>query len=416
MSKIPTICMIPSGYKAGKVYSVLPANGDADLTFTRVGALPSYNATRVNENGLIEEVLSNVPRLDYSDGGCPSLLVEPQSTNLVTYSEDFSDASWIKGNSTITINAILAPNETLTADKLVEDSTNNAKFLQKTINVVNGSTYTLSCFAKKSERKYLRIIGGANFNGSVNFDLDNGTFQITAGNPTVSVESFSNGWYRCSITNIVSSTSISPQISMTTSSGGTGAYAGDGTSGLYIWGAQLEAKTFATSYIPTVASTVTRVAETVSKTGLSSYINSQEGVLFVEPSAFISSSDIRTISITDGTANNQISLRPSTTITNAWQIIVRKGGIIIVNEAYSVPDIKQFSKIAIKYKLNDYAFFINGVKVGTDLIAETFTSGSLNKIAFDTGVSTGLFFGKVKNLQVFNTALSDAELISLTSN
>ena len=84
---IPSLAMIPSGYKDGKVYSVLPSNGDGDFTFSR-----GSNATRVNKDGLIETITGDTPRLDYSDSSCPSLLLEPQSTNLIPYSEDFSNA------------------------------------------------------------------------------------------------------------------------------------------------------------------------------------------------------------------------------------------------------------------------------------------------------------------------------------
>ena len=93
MATIPSIAVIPSGYKASKLYSVLPTDGSGDLDVVRAGATPNFNATRVNSEGLIENVLSNVPRLDYSDGGCPNLLVEPQRTNLLLRSEEFDNAS-----------------------------------------------------------------------------------------------------------------------------------------------------------------------------------------------------------------------------------------------------------------------------------------------------------------------------------
>ena len=88
---IPSLAMIPSGYKDGKVYSVLPSNGDGDFTFSR-----GSNATRVNKDGFIETVTGDTPRLDYSDSSCPSLLLEPQRTNLIPYSEDFSQSYWNK--------------------------------------------------------------------------------------------------------------------------------------------------------------------------------------------------------------------------------------------------------------------------------------------------------------------------------
>ena len=87
----PSLALIPSAYKVGKVASVLPESGKGDFTFTR-----GSEATRINASGLIEAVGDDVPRIDHSDGGCPILLLEPQRTNLIQYSEDFSDASWTK--------------------------------------------------------------------------------------------------------------------------------------------------------------------------------------------------------------------------------------------------------------------------------------------------------------------------------
>ena len=111
MAIAPSLAMIPSGYKAQKVYSAVPTNGDGDFDFAR-----STSATRVNKDGLIEEVAVNVPRLDYSDGGCPSLLLEPSRTNLIQYSEDFSQSYWNKINTGYSTNSLISPNGTLTAD------------------------------------------------------------------------------------------------------------------------------------------------------------------------------------------------------------------------------------------------------------------------------------------------------------
>ena len=116
--KKPSLALIPSGYKASKVYSILPNNGDGDFAFSR-----GSGATRVNKDGFIETVLDNVPRLDYSDGGCPSLLLEPQRTNLVPYSEDFSNAAWAKGNVDISTADIVSPSGELNATKMTSTGT-----------------------------------------------------------------------------------------------------------------------------------------------------------------------------------------------------------------------------------------------------------------------------------------------------
>ena len=156
MATIPSIAMIPSGVKAGKLYSVLPTNGAGDFTTTRASV-----ATRVNENGLIEEVAANVPRLDYSDGTCPSLLLEPTATNLIIYSEDFSNTSWNKtsigtGSSpSVTVNQGLAPDGALNADRIVLDlnggtTSSDYSFISDTVPINSGGVISLSIYLKSN--------------------------------------------------------------------------------------------------------------------------------------------------------------------------------------------------------------------------------------------------------------------------
>ena len=121
----PSITMIPSGYKSQKVYSVLPTNGDGDLTFSRNDA-----GTRVNKDGLIEKVATDIPRLDYSDGSCPSLLLELTSTNLAIYSQDFSQSNWSVFDVSKSANSVLSTDGTLNGTRLTALSGTNRAFQQ----------------------------------------------------------------------------------------------------------------------------------------------------------------------------------------------------------------------------------------------------------------------------------------------
>ena len=244
------------------------------FAFTR-----STSATRVNKEGLIEVVTNDRPRIDYTDTSDGVLLLEKAATNLVTYSEDFINASWGKENLTVTSNEIISPNGILSADKIVENETNTFHALSRSINISSGDN-SISVFAKKDERKYLIIrsnLSGSNVNTT--FDLENGLVTYN-GHTSSSIESFGNGWYRCIITSNSSTTSVSTAILMSeinVTNNTLITYQGDGTSGFYVWGFQVESGN-ASSYIPTQGSASTRVAETASGSGNSEVFNDSEGV------------------------------------------------------------------------------------------------------------------------------------------
>ena len=409
MSKIPSIAMIPSAFKSGKVYSVLPTDGSGDLNFARAS-----EATRVNKDGLIETVGSNVPRIDYPmiDGvvsGCPSLLLEPQSTNLITYSEAFDNAYWIKTRSSITSNSVTAPNGTLTADKLVDNTVDDAHRFIGTGFSTTSVNYTASIFVKKDEIKYayLRVndSGGTYISGT--FDLQDGIVTQEE-NGDLSIENFGNGWYRIIGTAISNANGLSYLELRTSKTPIYSNYIGNGSDGLYIWGAQLEQGSYATSYIPTSGANATRNAETASKSGLSSYINSSEGVLYFEGS-FLSNSDTSLIELNDNSSNNRVSIYTESGLLNANCF----NGVS--NTISFAGNPTENNKLAIKYSINDLRFFINGTLVGTDNTFSGFTS-DLSAIYFS--LSSGLipFRGKIKDLRVYNEALTDAELQTLTSN
>jgi hypothetical protein len=341
MATIPSLALLPSGYKASKVYSVLPTDGTGDFTFTRSG-----NATRVNSEGLIELVTSSVPRLNYPliDGvvsGCPSLLLEPQRINLVQYSEDFSDASWAKTDSNITENTTTSPNGTLTADSLIENTSTSAHRAFKTLAVTG--THTYSFYVKANGRQWIAIGAGntSSFGALAYFDIENGVLgTVSVG--SANIENAGNGWYRCSVTGVGNGGGTSFNIWLANANNSI-SYLGDGTSGIYIWGAQLEQGSYPTSYIPTSGTIGTRSAETCNNAGDVNTFNDSEGVLFAEISALADDGTNRQIAISNGTTSqrNYIGYRISTN-----QVI---GGSVNTSEVflnYTLSDSKDFSKIA----------------------------------------------------------------------
>ena len=266
------LALIPSAYKLDKVASVLPMDGTGDFTFSR-----STTATRVNSSGVIEEMAIDMPRIDNTAGGCPILLIESQATNNVEYSQDFSNVWWnVKSNSSINSNSITSPDGTTNADKLVEDSSSSTHYMNKTgFTLSSGVDYTYSVFVKQGGRSrfWLRTISGV---GATYFDVSNGTIPSGTG----TIEDYGNGWYRCSVSGTASSTTANPYIYLV-DSGTSNNYQGDGVSGVYLYGFQVEVGIIASSYIPTNGTAVTRTADigqVTTPTGVTSITETIGGV------------------------------------------------------------------------------------------------------------------------------------------
>ena len=416
MATIPSLALIPSGYKASKVYSVLPTDGVGDFDFTRSG-----NATRVNSEGLIELVTTNVPRLNYPliDGvvnGCPSLLLEPSRTNLVTYSEDFSNAYWTKVGASITSNAAISPDGTLNADKLVEGSGTGAHLVSRALfgSGVNLAKYTLSIFAKKGERDLLVIQDGTTVNNAF-FDLTNGVVAGITGAGTAKIESLGNDFYRCSFTFTQSGVDLRPQFALAdiTLSGSPPSYTGDGTSGIYIYGAQLEEGSYPTSYIPSLTgSQTTRSAETCNNAGDASTFNDSEGVLFAEISS-VNDGQYKFIGISDGTNSNRLGLFIGNSNNKMSVESVGSGTNLGIYDKDIVTE--NTNKIVIKYKTNNCSLWVNGFEIGVDTSFAAFTNGTLTELSFYRGDNNFNFYGSTKQIQYYDSALNDSDLETLTS-
>ena len=366
-----------------------------------------------------EQSRDNVPRIDYTGGGCPHILAEPQRTNLVTYSSDFTDSSWnldgLNVNLTRTSNATTSPSGEENATKLIGNNISkdpNNSYIG--VNTSAAAPYTTSIFAKKGEYDYL-VSGIGSYAGGYYaiFNLSNGTVSTspTASGTTASIEDFGNGWYRCLVN--TTNTGGSEILFLSTSVDGTlTTNYTNTTNGIFVYGGQVENGSYATSYIPTSGSTVTRNQDQFTRDGIGSLINSTEGVLFAEISAFSNDGTNRTIALSDGTGNNLVRFYFSNS-SNRIVAQVKVGGSTQVTFDITGITVTDFNKVALKYKENDFSIWINGIERGID------TSGSvptgLNRLALDNGASGELLFGKVKQLQVYKTALTDAQLTSLTS-
>ena len=401
------------------------SSGTYPLTVTNTLTATSTNiyfqglgtTTASISNVSVKEVdRDNVPRIDYTGGGCPHILAEPQRTNLLTYSEDFSSGIWGNYNSTVTSSVTTAPDGLLSGSKFsgTADVTAHTLFLNA-YTVVASNDYTYSVFAKKNESNFIQINTGSGFsNLYANFDLDNGVvgnFNTLDAN----IESYSNGWFKCSVKANSSTTTGQTTFSIIESlTDARNPSFNALNKSVYIWGAQLEEGSYATSYIPTSGSTVTRNQDIFTRDGIGSLINSTEGVLFAEIAALDSSGTYRLISLSDGTDNNRVFIGLNTATGYIYYYVI-VGGVVKANFTTSTFP-SAFTKVAVKYKENDFALWVNGVEVSTDSGGTTFPVGTLDRLKFESG-NAGLvpFFGKVKQLQVYKTALTNTQLAALTS-
>jgi hypothetical protein len=398
---------------------------DPRITFTRAST-----ATFTGSNGLIQTAAINAPRFDYNPTTLAplGLLIEEQRTNLVTYSEQFDNAAWTKTASSITANTVVAPDGTLTGDGLVEDTATSAHAVTQSNTVVANTTYTASCYFKAfatGAARFARIQYGTSSGSSgvrVLFDLSNGTISAAAVNfgtgsgASASITAVGNNWYRCTLSGIIDSTSTTGRLDVFLQSTGgsfTASYTGNGYSGIYIWGAQLEAGAFPTSYIQTVASQVTRAADAASMTGanFSSWYNQAEGTLFINASPQASNAlGYALFEVNDTTASNRIGLFKLATTGNASMAVFVGGAIQanINNGAWTAS-----GKLAGAYAVNNFASVLNGGAASTDI------SGTLPLVTQATigarGDGGNRLTGTIKQIVYYPRRLTNSELQAITA-
>tara|TARA_R110000822_G_scaffold49495_6_gene129728 strand:- start:1369 stop:2640 length:1272 start_codon:yes stop_codon:yes gene_type:complete len=344
------------------------ASLDSRVTFTRTGA----TATRVNSSGLIEGVAADTARFDYNPTtlACKGLLIEESRINRRSYSEQFDNAAWTKTASSISANATTAPDGTTTADKLVEDSTSAQHYVVGQVTGIAITTYTVSFFAKAAGRDWIFLTEGNNITASAWFNLSTGAVGTVSGNgsPSATITDYGNGWYRCTMTATVIAGTFNVQLRLGAADT-VGTYQGDGTSGAYIWGAQLEAGAFATSYIPTTTAAVTRNADVATMTGtnFSDWYNATEGTFQVNTVPMYSSPS--------GTALYSLLAATNGTFTTEIKLYLYSNFIAynMANAGVTQSDINlgtqvhgSVAKVLAAYKTDSIAGCKNASTVGTD--------------------------------------------------
>ena len=390
----PSLLNIPYLYKAGTLYSQIPESGAGDFSVSRTTTVAN-RSTRINKDGFIETVLDNVPRLDYPLGGavngCPALLVEPSAQNIFQRSEEFNDAYWVKNLASFTQNSIIAPDGTNTADKIFATAAPGNHFFTRTS--TQTGQHTFSIFVKASEYSFIRLQDVNSGTYNVSFNLLAGVASGTG----ASIQNYGNGWYRCIVTYNGGGLSVSNGFIGVSTLAGSISYTGDGVSGVFVWGAQLETGSVPTSYIPTTTAAVTRSAEVISDTTATALIGQTEGTIYWEGA--ISRIDRVIFSLAQGTSvTNFIYLQ---TLSNGFfrADASVNGSATCAILSLATATLGQFYKIAFAYKENDFALYINGVLQGSDNLG-ALPSGLSNAI-FARGDSSLITDQRCRNIAIY---------------
>jgi len=349
-------------------------------------------------------ILEALPRLDYSGGAsCPSLLLEPQRSNLITQSEYFGSSYWSKSGGSV-VSGFTSPEGLSNAYKLVEDTSNGEHFTKTTFSL-SANDYSFSIMAKKGERNFIKIqVAGT----EVYYNLSNGSVlneYLAIGE----IEPYGNDWYKC-----IYKVNTTPNfVSIFTSTDGSSvSHQGDGTSGVYIYGAQLETGSYPTSYIPTMGSAVTRSGDSSSLTGASDVLPNSEGVLYFEGNFL----DIGSLysSFTIGNSNNTSLVRFYRANSTTLNASVNNGSGWIWGYSLTTDTTQNF-KVALSWSANAFNAFVNGVKLTGATDQNSFTLSQLSKVNMGNESMAFPFYGNSKQVLVFPTALTDSEAIALTT-
>jgi hypothetical protein len=425
----PSLILVPARFKTGKLYTplattsggtVLGASGDFNVT-------RATTATRVNANGNIESVASGIPRLDYfaSGGtvGCPALLVEPSGSNLALQSENFTlSGSWntsVAGRTLVTgnVTSTLDPYGGNVSDLLSDDNTasnTHRMYTVGNISITSGTTYSTSFFVKANTTPWFEIRlmqsneTDAGIVGTV-FNLTSGT--ITSGSGTI--QNYGNGWYRCTNIGTSNFTGNGRIFFYVYNSSGTKSYNGTSSNSLYIFGAQVETGSIATSYIPTTTGSVTRNADVVSVSGaVSGSIGQTEGTIYAEVAYSAIAATKTIVAITDGTTNNRIAVRLLSTTSIGARIVVGGSNHDFNQNITAIPSSGTF-KIALAYKANDYVLAFNGTNYAS---TATRPVPATNAITIgDSGFSDSFFNDRIRAAALYTTRLTNAQLAALTT-
>ena len=405
-----------STLSGGNLIELLTSNGSSNSTTgdTSKGVY-IYGAQLVEGTEARDYQYTNgrvgIPRVDFSDG-VGALLLEPQRTNLVTFSNSFN--SWVADDVTITNeqNGVYGSNDAW----LLKQNANLSRHHIRRVLSVSTGVNSFSLYAKAKELQYIQIATTQTTEEYANFDLSDGSVgNVGTRFLDAKATSVGDGWYRLSVYTNNGFNSFYISLIQSKTDGWLPSYSGDNsTDGLYIQHSQLESGSYPTSIIETTTSQVTRIADVANNCGTEQDFNSEEGVLYAE-ATIENTNTFKTISrltATDTSTSDGLWIYARS--DNKVQCVLRLAGVDEV-ALLSPLTYSGFVKLAFKYSLNNFSLWINGVEIQTDTSGNIFPVNTLSKMGFVLGTDTNPFYGKVRSVKYFPTALTDDELQNLTT-
>ena len=355
------------------------------LSYTETGNVNVFGAQAVKGSKLKPYLKTtdrlDIPRIDYTNGE-PSILLEPSRTNSVTYSNDFSNSDWIKQSG---ISSTYNTTETLSPEGL----NNASKF---TGNGTNGVYRQVIVTGVVARSIYLKSVTG--------------NVSVTIKDPVLTVTTktlnLNETWQRFELIESNGHGSLS------------GIWINDiPASGIYMYGAQVEAGSYATSLIHTSGSAVTRSGDAANNAGNSDLINSTEGVLYAEIKALADDGTNRRLSLSDGSDTNRINLMYTAT-NNQIVINYRVAGTTQVSLNKVFEDVTEFHKVALRWQSGNFSYYADGQEISTDSNTTMISANTLNTLRLEDPTGANDMYANVKSVMVFKEALTDLELEKLT--
>ena len=375
------------------------------------GVMTDYIAT--TSSAVSVGPVSGLPRLDYSGGAnSPSLLLEPQRTNLALYSERLASQS-LQGTVSVSSNAAVSPDGYQNADKLIVTTT--SAFAGAVVSGMGNDTYSVSMFAKAAGKNWVFLyeIGSASGVNGIWFNVANGTIgSVGSAWSNAKIENYGNDWYRVSATTTLSGGNYLYWLSA--ESDGNVNTTGSATDGVLMWGLTYEAGAYATSYIPTLSAAVTRGADNAVKTGIGSLLSASEYTLYWE-GTHIPTGDYNSFmtiyKASDLNASARFYRNNSNNEIRAAIFDISVSGLSLdLGSGVTT----QTAKCALRVKAGDYAFYVNGnlVNSNTSALAPSSTLDAVNLQYYNSSQS---FDQKTGQVLFFKSALSNANLATLTT-